>query len=74
MAALTLSELQSLRDALVRARLGGVRSIRDQNGEEVTYKSDREMAAALASVESQIAALQSGSVPNVFRFKTSKGL
>lgn len=72
MAALTLSELHSLRDALIRARLNGVREVRDSNGESVTYKSDREMAAALANVESQIAQMQSGAV-NVVKFCTSKG-
>lgn len=72
MAALTLSELQSLRDALIRARLGGLREVRDSNGESVTYKSDREMAAALANVESQIAQMQSGAV-NVIQFRTTKG-
>ncbi|MGE0828046.1 MAG: phage head-tail joining protein [Hyphomonadaceae bacterium] len=71
--ALDLSTLQSLKDALVKARLSGVREIRDQNGETVSYKSDREMASALSSVESQIAALQSAA-PNVIKFKTSKGI
>lgn len=74
MASLTLSELQSLRDLLVRARLGGVREIRDQNGETVSYKSDREMASALASVEAQIAQLQNGGAANVIHFQTSKGI
>lgn len=72
MAALTLSELETLRAALVRARLNGTRSVRDQNGEELVYKSDREMAAALASIESEIARLQSSAVKTV-RFQTSKG-
>lgn len=73
MAALTLSELQSLHAALVRARAGGVRTVRDQNGEEVSYKSDREMSAAIADVEARIAAMQSGAAPNVIRFNSSKG-
>lgn len=74
MAALTLSDLQSLRDALIRARLGGVREVTDQNGESITYKSDSEMARALADVEARIAAMQSGgTAPNTIRFKTSKG-
>ena len=72
MAALTFNELESLRAALVRARLNGVREIRDQNGETVTYKSDREMAGALVSVESEIARLQSTSIKQV-RFRTTKG-
>ncbi|MDP3493008.1 MAG: hypothetical protein Q8R82_07825 [Hyphomonadaceae bacterium] len=72
MSALTLTELESLRAALVRARLNGVREITDQNGESVTYKSDREMAGALASVESEIARLQSTTIKQV-RFRTTKG-
>jgi hypothetical protein len=71
--ALDLSTLQALKDSLVRARLSGVREIRDQNGESIQYRSDREMQAALASVDAQIAALQSAA-PNVIRFKTSKGI
>ena len=72
MAALTFNELESLRAALVRARLNGVREVRDQNGETVTYKSDREMAGALASVEAEIARLQSTTIKQV-RFRTTKG-
>jgi hypothetical protein len=72
MSALTLNELESLRAALVRARLNGVREVRDQNGETVTYKSDREMAGALASVEAEIARLQSTTIKQV-RFRTTKG-
>lgn len=72
MAALSLSELESLRAELVRARLNGVREITDQNGESVTYKSDREMAGALASVEAEIARLQSSTIKQV-RFRTTKG-
>jgi len=73
MAALTLAELQSLHAALVRARAGGARSVRDQNGEEVSYKSDREMSAAIADLEARIAAIQSGPSATVIRFNTSKG-
>ncbi len=72
MAALTLSELETMRERLVRARLNGVREVRDQSGETVTYKSDREMQSALASVESEIARLQSNTVKQV-RFTTTKG-
>lgn len=73
MATLTLTDLQSLRDALLKARLGGVREVRDQNGESISYKSDAEMRAALADVESRIAALQSGASVKTIRFNTSKG-
>lgn len=69
---LTLSELHSARDALLRARAGGVRRVRDQNGEEVEYRSDAEMARALAALDSEIAAL-GGKPPSSFHFATSKG-
>lgn len=72
MAALTLSELQSLRDALIRARASGTREIQDQNGERISYKSDSEMSRAIADLESRIAAMQSGQQVNVIKFKPSK--
>ena len=71
--ALTFSELTTLRDELTRARLGGVREIRDQNGESIQYKSDAEMAAALAHVERAIAQFQK-TQPNTIVFATTKGL
>lgn len=66
----TLADLIRFRDELVKARLTGIRSLRDQNGEEVEYKSDAQMAAALAFVESLIA----GQRPHTILFNTSKGL
>ena len=51
----TLAELQAWRASLFEARMQGVRSFTDQNGESVTYASDREMAAALAAVDREIA-------------------
>lgn len=72
--ALPISELITLRDALIRARSQGVREVRDQNGESVTYKSDSEMARALASLEGQIqSASQPQSVKTIL-FTTNKGL
>lgn len=69
----TLSQLQRLRDELVDARFSGVRTVRDSNGEELTYKSDNEMRAALAALDSEIAALQRKPIGFV-RVQTSKGL
>jgi hypothetical protein len=51
----TLAQLQDWRDRLKDARYSGVRSVRDSNGEEVQYRSDTELARALAAVESEIA-------------------
>lgn len=73
MAALTLSELQSLRDALVRARAKGVLEVEDQNGERVRYASLDSMARAIADLESRIAQMQSGAV-NVIKFDARKGV
>lgn len=70
--ALTLATLQSARDALLKARASGVRRVRDTNGEEVEYRSDSEMARALAALDSEIAML-SGRPPSTFQFATSKG-
>lgn len=52
-----LATLQQWRDKLFEARMKGVRSFKDQNGEEVSYASDREMAAALAACDREIAGL-----------------
>lgn len=73
MAALSLPELQSLRDALIRARFAGVREVEDANGERIQYRSDSEMARALANCEALISQFQSGQTPNVIKFQTSKG-
>lgn len=51
--AVTPSELIELRDALIRARARGVRIVQ-VNGEKVEYKTDREMADAIADLEARI--------------------
>lgn len=71
--ALSLSELTKLKDGLVKAKLSGVREVRDQNGETITYKSDAEMAAALSHVERAITQF-SKTQPSTIVFATSKGL
>lgn len=70
----SLADLQKWREALFEARMNGLRSFRDQNGEEVTYSSDREMAAALAAVDREILAITGGRPPSTIIFRTSKGL
>lgn len=69
----TLAELTAYRDKLKRARYSGTRRVRDQNGEEIEFKSDSEMAKALAALEAEIS---SASVrrPSIIRFQTSKGV
>jgi hypothetical protein len=69
----TLAELIEMRAALFKARMNGAREVRDQNGETVVFKSDGEMASALAALDSEIAAAQRRP-SNTIRFRTSKGL
>ncbi|WP_374471052.1 phage head-tail joining protein [Phenylobacterium sp.] len=69
----TLAQLQDWRESLLAARMRGVRSLRDQNGEEVTFSSDREMAAAIAACDREIAGLTS-TAPKTIIFRTTKGL
>ena len=69
----TLVQLQEWRDRLKDARYSGVRSVQDSNGERVEYRSDSELARALAAVESEIAG---ASIPrrSIIYPLTSKGV
>lgn len=71
--AASLADLIRWRDALFEARLSGVREVQDQNGERISYRSDSEMARALAAADAAIAATQAKPV-NTILFKTSKGI
>jgi hypothetical protein len=70
----TLAELQQMRAALVAARSNVIRELRDSNSEAVVYRTDGEMKAALAALDSEIAAMTTGARPSTVRFTTSKGL
>lgn len=68
----TLADLQARLDALRATRAGGALKIRE--GErEVQYRSDAELAAAIADLERQIAAQSTGRVHTV-RIFSSKGI
>ncbi|WP_108259134.1 phage head-tail joining protein [Mangrovicoccus ximenensis] len=69
----TLAELLAARETLAAARYDGVRRVRDQNGEEVEYRSDSELRRAIAAIDREIAAAQRAP-RSAFRFSTSKGL
>lgn len=56
---MTLEQLHAQRDALRAARYQGVLTVR-AGDKWVTYKSDREMAAALAALERDIAVAEGG--------------
>ncbi|MDR1947261.1 MAG: hypothetical protein LBQ51_08885 [Desulfovibrio sp.] len=51
---MTLEELQNMRDTLRAARYNGALTVR-AGDKWVTYKSDKEMAAALDALEREIA-------------------
>jgi hypothetical protein len=70
----SLPDLTKARDALKLARLNGLREVRDESGVTLQYRSDAEMAAALAAVERDIAALTGHTMPKTIVFRTSKGL
>lgn len=67
----TLEELIARRDKLEKTRAKGVKTVRFGR-DEVTYKSDSEMAVALADLNRQIAASQGRTVRRV-RIISNKG-
>ncbi|MFG1179950.1 phage head-tail joining protein [Xanthobacter versatilis] len=68
----SLSDLLTRLEALRATRAGGALKIRE--GErEVTYRSDAELAGAIADIERQIAALTTGRITAV-RLFSSKGV
>lgn len=70
-----LGDLIAWRASLVEARMSGVREVADQNGERISYKSDSEMARAIAAADREIAALRSGRRrPLIVYPAVSKGL
>lgn len=73
MAAVPIEQLTAWRDELVELRASGIRTVTHQNGTSMTYKSDNEMAAAIAALDSQIAAATQARAGR-FTFQTSKGI
>lgn len=69
----TLADMIRFRDELRTARYTGVRVFQDQNGERVEYRSDRELASAMAALEAEIAAMAAKPASRILP-KTSKGL
>ncbi|WP_238367623.1 phage head-tail joining protein [Mesobacterium pallidum] len=65
-------ELQTLRDALVKARARGIRKT-EIEGMSVEYRSDAEMAAAIADLDRRLAASQAAR-PATIAFSASKGI
>lgn len=73
MAALTVTELRHRHDDLIRLRADGLRVLVDQSGERVEFKSDSELARAIASLDAEIGRM-TGNRPHTILFRTSKGL
>ena len=71
--AVSSDDLNTLRDALIRARSSGVLTVRDSDGSEITYKTDAQMQRAQADLERRIAADSSPPISTI-RFTTTKGL
>lgn len=69
----SLAQLEAMRDALLRARYAGVRTVKTET-EEISYSSDAEMRTALADLERRITALQGTPKVTTVRLTVSKGL
>lgn len=69
--AISAEELETMRDALVRARAKGAREVQIGT-ERVRYGSDAEMAAAIADLDTRLRAATAPR-PSKIRFSSSKG-
>ncbi|MFN3312581.1 MAG: phage head-tail joining protein [Hyphomonas sp.] len=69
-----VQQLLEFRASLQEARFQGVRSVRDQSGEEITYKSDSEMAGALAALDRELAALRGSRSSAIVYINAHKGI
>jgi len=72
--AVTLAQLQEFRDRLVDCKFSGVLQVTDSNGDSIRYRSHAELAAALASLDSEILRAGGKRPSNSITFNTSKGL
>ncbi|GGE96214.1 hypothetical protein H1W37_17695 [Stappia taiwanensis] len=68
----TLAELATRLEALRKIRAGGRRAI-DSDGSKVEYRSDGELAAAIADLERQISAHSGKPAARVVYINSSKG-
>lgn len=73
MSTVTLEKLTAWRDSLVESRLSGIFSVTDQNGERITYRTDSEMANAIAAADAAISAFGRRPVHSI-HFVTQKGI
>ncbi|MGR3782721.1 hypothetical protein [uncultured Albimonas sp.] len=71
--AYSASDLEGFRDALLKARFNGLRTV-EYDGQSVTYRSDAELERALGDVERRLAKAQGTGPTRQVRVSTSKGL
>lgn len=69
--AIPVTDLETWRDALLKARLRGVRTV-ETDGHKVEYRSDAEMAAAIAAADAEIARRQNQRITDI-KLSVSKG-
>lgn len=69
----TLSDLIAQRDNLVKMRAAGTASVRDGD-RSVAFRSDAELAAAIAALDAQIATLEGRPPVRQIRIWADKGL
>lgn len=71
-----LTELRARRESLLKARASGLArvSIKSPHSEEtIEYRSDSEIAAALASIEREIAGLEGREGVQIVNFRSKRG-
>ncbi len=66
------AQLTAWREALLRARYAGVRTV-EYDGKRISYATDAEMATALADLERRIASTEIPRITQV-RINSSKGV
>jgi hypothetical protein len=69
----TLSDLTDWLDRLRRVRASGTSEVEMSDGRRVAYRTDEQLAAAIADVERQIASMTTTPVTSI-RVAASKGL
>lgn len=70
---LTAADLQALKAEIQRARFAGVKVV-EYGGKRTEYKSDREMLAAIAAIDRELAAVTGARPVKTVLVKTSKGV
>ena len=68
----TVAEMQTQLDVLRKARASGVRKVEGPDNRSVEYKSDAEMAAAIADIERRITGASGRPIRTVY-FNSTKG-